>query len=144
MPLGWLSAIQCNWLRWSKWDLTTDLTSPVFVQQLKCSTSNTVISCIHLRWPGTALSPTNYILLSRRKLIVIYIIVISAKMYLKSKFQRCLYVNFINVMKTCAQGALSREAAWAPVPHQHAASLSDQWCMKLRPGSCNRYIHLMR
>ena len=28
MPLGWLSAIQCNWLRWSNWDLTTDLTSP--------------------------------------------------------------------------------------------------------------------
>ena len=47
-------------------------------------------------------------------------------------------------MKTCEQGALSREAEWAHAPHQHAAPLLDQWCMKLRPGSCNRHIHLMQ
>ena len=46
-------------------------------------------------------------------------------------------------MKTCEQGALSREAEGAHAPHQHAAPLPDQWCMKLQPGSCNRHIHLM-
>ena len=28
MLLGWMSAIQCDWVRWSNWDLTADLTSP--------------------------------------------------------------------------------------------------------------------
>ena len=28
MPLGRLSAIQCNWLKWSNWDRTADLTLP--------------------------------------------------------------------------------------------------------------------
>ena len=27
MSLGWRSAIQCNWLRWSNWDRTADLTA---------------------------------------------------------------------------------------------------------------------
>ena len=28
MPLRWIFAIQCTWLRWSNWDRTADLTSP--------------------------------------------------------------------------------------------------------------------
>ena len=28
MPLGWMSTIQCNWLRWLNWDHTSDFTSP--------------------------------------------------------------------------------------------------------------------
>ena len=46
-------------------------------------------------------------------------------------------------MKTCEQGAFSREAEWTHAPHQQAAPLPDQWCIKLRPCSCNRHIHLM-
>ena len=47
-------------------------------------------------------------------------------------------------MKTCQWEALSREAEWAHAPHQHKDPLSDQWCMKLRPGSYNRHIHSMK
>ena len=46
-------------------------------------------------------------------------------------------------MKNCDQGALNMGAECSHTPHQQAAQLSDQWYMKLRPGSCNRHIHLM-
>ena len=116
--IDWGGQIGTAPLTWSR---------PAFLQQLKCSISNTLIGCIRMRWVGSALSPTSYILSLSRKLIFIYMIVISGKMYLKSKLQQCLYV--------------SRE--WAHAPNQQAAPLPDQWCMKLRPGSCNRHIHLM-
>ena len=80
----WNGGPQLNATGWGSQIGTSPLTSscPVFVQQLKCSTSNTHISCIRMRGVGTALSPTSYTLLSCRKLILIYIIVISGKMYL--------------------------------------------------------------
>ena len=97
-----------------------------------------------MRGVGTALSPTSYTLLSCRKLIFIYITVISGKMYLKSKLQRYLFMNFYQSYEDLWTRSTQQEAEWANVPHQHdAAPLPDQWCMKLRPGSCNRRIHLM-
>ena len=51
--------------------------------------------------------------------------------------------DFFKVMKTFEQWALSREAEWAHAHHQQAAPLPNPWCMKLRPGSCNRHIHIM-
>ena len=56
-------------------------------------------------------------------------------------FQQCTWF-FTKIMETCELGALSREAELAHAPHQQAAPLPDQWCMKLWPG-CNRHIHLM-
>ena len=91
MPLGWLSAIQCNWPRWSNWDRTDDLiTTCVCSATIMLNIKHTGISCIHMRWVGTTLSPASYILLLCRKLIFIYIIVISGKIYLKSILRWCL------------------------------------------------------
>ena len=64
-------------------------------------------------------------------------------MYLNQNFNGvCMWI-FTKVMKTCEQGALSREVEWAHALHQQVTPLSDQWCMKLQPGSCNRHINLM-
>ena len=130
MPLGWISAIQCNWLRWSNRDRTADLTSPCVCSATKCPTSNTLISCIHMRWGGTALSPTSYILLSCRKLIFIYIIIISGKMYLKSKLQRCLYVKFYQSYEDLWTGS-TQQGGWVGpclTPAGSSTALtSDAW-----------------
>ena len=78
MPLGWLSAIQCNWLRWSNWDHTADLTSP-------CVCSATIR--LNIKHPYqlhpfkmTGDCPQSnqlHFILVHRKLIFIYIIAIS-------------------------------------------------------------------
>ena len=141
----WDGCPQFNATDWCAQIWTAPLTSPrpVFVQQLKGATSNTLTSCIHLIWLGTALSPTNYILLSCRKLICINIIVVSGKCIWIQNFNSVFTWIFTQVMKTCEQGALSRGAEWAHARHQQAAPLPYQWCVKLWPGGCNRYIHHM-
>ena len=113
MPLGMMFAIQCNWLRWSNLDPTADLTSPCVCSATKMLN---IKHHYHLHLfdmtgdcPGD--SPTSYILLSRRKLIFIYIIVISRKIHMKSTFKWCLYVNSSKlwrlVNKAYSAGSLS-------------------------------------
>ena len=90
-PLGFLSAVGfCK---------PHPTTSPhhlpsLFAQHWAYSTSNTLIYSFDVRWLGTALSPTSYILQFCRIWIFIYIIIFSGKFYMKSKLQRCLYINF--------------------------------------------------
>ena len=107
--------------------------------QLKCSTSNTLISCIHMWWMGAALSPTSYILLLCRKLIFIYIIVISGKMYLKSKLQRCLYVNFYQSYEDLWTGS-TQQGGWVD-PCPTPAGSFTAWSVMHE--TVNRHIHLM-
>ena len=52
MPLGKMSAIKCNWLRWSNSDLTTNLISPCVCSATKLFNIKQPISCIHIRWVG--------------------------------------------------------------------------------------------
>ena len=101
---------QFNATGWGGQTGTSPLTPfhPVFVQELKCSTSNTLISCIHMRWVGTALSPTSYILLLCRKPMFIDIIIIVGKCILKQNFNCVCMWNVTRGMKTCEQGALNR------------------------------------
>ena len=99
--------------------------SPCVCSGTKCSTSNTLISCIHMRWVGPALSPTSYILLLCRKLIFIYIIVISGKKYLKSKLQRCLYVTFTKSYEDLWTGS-TQQRGWVG-PCSTPAGSSIAW-----------------
>ena len=116
MSLGWISAIQCNWLSWSNWYRTADLTLPCVCSATKMPNIKHPYQLLPYEIIGDCLSPTSYILLLYGKIIFIYIIVISTKMCLKSKLQRCLYVNFYQRYEDLWTGSTQQGGWVGPCP----------------------------
>ena len=116
MPLGWMSTIQCNWLRWSNWDRTADLTSPCVCSASKMPNIKHPYQLHPYEMSGDCPESNHYILLLCRKLIFIYIIRIAGKMYQKSKLQWCLYMNFYQSYEDLWTGSTQQEGWVGPCP----------------------------
>ena len=96
----------------------------LFAQHWAYSTSNTLMWSFDVRWLGTALSPTSNILQFCRIWVFIYIIIFSGKFHVKSKLQRCLYMNFYQSYEDLFTGC-TQYRHWVRGWVAHAGQTSD-------------------
>ena len=116
MPLGWISAIPCNWLRWSNWDRTADLTLPCVCSATKMPKIKHPYQLHPYKMSGNCPESNQLHFIIIRKVIFIYINVISGKTYLKSKLQRYLYVIFYQSYEDLWTGSTQQGGLVGPCP----------------------------
>ena len=94
MTLGWISAIQCNWLRWSNWDRTADFTSPCVCSATKMPNIKHPYQLHPYEMSGDTPESNQLYFIIMQEINIHLPNCNLLKMYLKSKLQRCLYVYF--------------------------------------------------